>query len=71
MCERGEWMGKKNHEIPIIDLKDIGLPRQCLQMVKNIYNHPNTNQHTRDYIRFELQKILGREYDVVEFLKNK
>jgi hypothetical protein len=52
-----------------IDLKDIGLPRQCLEMVGRIYNHPNTNKHTKEFIRFELQRIMGREYDVKEYLK--
>ncbi|OEH86245.1 hypothetical protein BHU72_11975 [Desulfuribacillus stibiiarsenatis] len=51
-----------------IDLKDIGLPRQCLEMVARIYNHPNTNNHTKDYIRFELQSMLGRDYDIKGFL---
>jgi hypothetical protein len=51
-----------------VDLSDVGLPRKCLMMVKDIYNHPNTNSHTKDFIRFEMQKILGRDYDIKKFL---
>jgi hypothetical protein len=52
-----------------INLKDIGLPRQLLLMVRDIYNDPNTNKHTKDVIRFELQKLLGREFDIKGFLR--
>lgn len=51
-----------------IDLSDVGLPRKCLEVLGRVYNHPNTNKHTKDFIRFELQRILGREYDVKEYL---
>jgi hypothetical protein len=51
-----------------IDLSDVGMVRKCLYMVRDIYNHPNTNEHTKDFIRFELQKLLGREYDIKGFL---
>lgn len=54
-----------------IDLKDIGLPRQLLYLVRNIYNDPQTNKYTKDVIRFELQKLLGREYDIKQFLNSK
>jgi hypothetical protein len=54
-----------------INLKDIGLPRQLLLLVRDIYNDPNTNKHTKDLIRFELQKLLGRGYNVREFLNSK
>lgn len=62
-------MGKK--DIPVLDLKDVGLPRQLLYLVRNVYNHPNTNSHTKDYIRFELQRVLGREFDIKNFLDSK
>lgn len=54
-----------------IDLKDIGLPRQLLYLVRNIYNDPQTNKHTKDLIRFELQRVLGRNFDIKGFLNNK
>ena len=66
---RGDVVGKK--DIPVLDLKDVGLPRQLLYLVRNVYNHPNTNSHTKDYIRFELQRVLGRNYDVKSFLDSK
>lgn len=53
-----------------VDLKDVGLPRECLEMVARIYNHPNTNKYTRDFIRMELQRILGRDYDIKGYLNN-
>lgn len=53
-----------------IDLKDVGLPRQCLEVLARVYQHPNTNKHTKDFIRIELQRILGKEYDTKEFLMN-
>jgi hypothetical protein len=53
-----------------IDLSDVGLPRQCLVLVGRIYNHPNTNKHTKDFIRFELQRMFGNEYDYKEFLNH-
>lgn len=62
-------MAKK--DIPVLDLKDIGLPRQLLYVVRNIYQHPQTNKHTKDLIRFELQRVLGREFDIKEFLESK
>ncbi|WP_157800949.1 hypothetical protein [Bacillus solitudinis] len=54
-----------------IDLKDVGLPRQCLELVARVYNHPNSNKHTQDFIRFELQRVLGREYNIKEFLNDR
>ncbi|CAM3730318.1 hypothetical protein [Mesobacillus zeae] len=61
----------KNKSSPfVIDLKDVGLPRQVLLLIKRVYNDPNTNRHTKDLIRFELQKLLGREFDIKGFLNN-
>jgi hypothetical protein len=54
-----------------INLKDIGLPRQLLVMVRDIYNDPNTNSHTKDLIRFKLKQFLGDGYDIKGFLNNK
>lgn len=34
-----------------------------------VYNHPQTNKHTKQFIRFELQRILGNDKDIVGFLK--
>jgi hypothetical protein len=56
-------------EKTVISIRDIGLPRQLLLLVKEIYNHPQTNDHTRDLIRFQLKKLLGEEYDIKEFLR--
>jgi hypothetical protein len=54
-----------------IDLKDIGLPRELLLLVRRIYNDPQTNKYTKDVIRFELQRLLGRNYDIKKFLQEK
>ncbi|WP_179107170.1 hypothetical protein [Sediminibacillus massiliensis] len=54
-----------------IDVINGHLPKQCMEMVRNIYNHPNTNKHTKQFIRFELQRILGREYDIKGYLQEK
>lgn len=51
-----------------INLKDIGLPKEVLLLIRRIYNDPQTNKYTKDVIRFELQKLLGRNYDVKGFL---
>ncbi|MDV2883828.1 hypothetical protein RYX45_01450 [Alkalihalophilus pseudofirmus] len=51
-----------------IDLSDIGLVRESLVLVGRVYNHPDTNQHTKQFIRFELQRLLGNEYDIKGFL---
>lgn len=65
-------ISKKNKSSPlVIDLKDIGLPKQVLLLIRRIYQDPNTNQHTKELIRFELQKLLGREFDIKEFLNSK
>jgi hypothetical protein len=58
-------------DIPVLDLKDIGLPRQLLYTIRTIYQHPQTNKHTKELIRFELQRVLGREFDIREFLESK
>lgn len=54
-----------------IDVINAELPQQCLEIIKNVYNHPNTNKHTKHYIRFEMQKLFGREYDIKGYLENK
>lgn len=51
-----------------IDLINAYLPEQVLNMVKKIYQHEQTNEHTRHLIRFEMQRILGRDTDIVGFL---
>lgn len=53
-----------------IDITGAQIVQECMEMTKRIYNHPNTNKHTKDFIRFELQRILGREYDIKEYLKS-
>lgn len=53
-----------------IDLKDIGIVKDCLITLARVYNHPNSNKYTRDFIRFELQRILGPEYDIKKFLND-
>lgn len=65
-------ISKKNKSSPfVIDLKDIGLPKELLLLVRRIYQDRNTNEHTKDVIRFELQRLLGREFDIKEFLQEK
>jgi hypothetical protein len=54
-----------------IDVINADLPMKCLDIIKNVYNHPNTNKHTRHYIRFELQKLFGRDYDIRGYLEEK
>lgn len=62
-------ISKKNKSSPLtIDLKDIGLPRELLLLVKRIYQDSNTNEHTKSVIRFELQRVLGRDFDIKSFL---
>lgn len=51
-----------------IDMINADLPNKCLNIVKDVYNHPNTNSFTKDYIRFELQKLFGRDVDVKGWL---
>ena len=51
-----------------IDVTGAELPQQCLGILKRIYNHPNTNKHTKHAIRIELQKLFGREYTIKEYL---
>jgi hypothetical protein len=71
-CRGVMRISKKNKSSPlVIDLKDIGLPKQVLLLIRRIYQDPNTNQHTKELIRFELQKLLGREFDIKEFLNSK
>jgi len=53
-----------------IDIINAEFPRQCLNLICNVYQDKNTNQHTQHYLRFELQKIFGTEYDVIGFLKS-
>ena len=53
-----------------IDLINATLPKQCLEIVRNVYQHPQTNEHTKHYIRFELQKLFGRDTDIIGFLKD-
>lgn len=53
-----------------IDVINANFPKQCMEMVRNIYNHEKTNEHTRHIIRFELQKIFGRGTDIVGFLED-
>jgi hypothetical protein len=53
-----------------IDVINAELPKQCLEILRNVYNHPNTNEHTRHYVRFELQKLFGRDTDIKGFLED-
>ncbi|MBT2601412.1 MULTISPECIES: hypothetical protein [unclassified Oceanobacillus] len=34
-----------------------------------VYNHPKTHEHVRHFIIFELQKIFGKDYDIMQFFK--
>lgn len=58
-------------EQTILTIRDIGLPRQLLLLVREIYQDPNTNRHTKEVIYFKLKQFLGDEYDVKGFLNNK
>lgn len=62
-------IGKNKHGPVEIDLKDIGLPRQVLLLIRDIYQHPQTNAHTKDLIRFKLKELLGNDFDIKGFLK--
>lgn len=53
-----------------IDLINAELSKQCLEMVRNVYQDKHTNEHTRDFIVFEMRKIFT-EHDVIGFLKDK
>lgn len=53
-----------------IDIINAHFPKQLMEMVRNIYNHERTNEHTRHIIRLELQKIFGRDTDIVGFLND-
>ncbi|MCM3739227.1 hypothetical protein M3210_02980 [Oceanobacillus luteolus] len=53
-----------------IDIINAHFPKQLMEMVRSIYNHEKTNEHTKHLIRFELQKIFGRDTDIVGFLKD-
>ena len=52
-----------------IDLINADLPQKCLNIIKTIYQHEQTNRHTRHLIRFELQKLFGRDTDIRGFLE--
>ncbi len=53
-----------------IDVINADFPQRCMEMVRKIYNHEQTNEHTRHIIRFELQDIFGRDTDIVGFLND-
>ncbi|MFA1821167.1 hypothetical protein ACDX78_13505 [Virgibacillus oceani] len=53
-----------------IDLINAELPKQCLNMVRNIYQDKHTNSYTKDVIVFEMRQIFT-EHDVIGFLKDK
>ena len=53
-----------------INVINADLPQRVLDIIKEVYNHPQTNEHTRHVIRFELHKLFGREYDIYNFLKS-
>lgn len=53
-----------------IDIINAHFPKQLMEMVRNIYNHEQTNGHTRHLIRFELQKIFGTDTDIRGFLED-
>jgi len=52
-----------------IDVINADLPQKCLNIVKSVYQHEQTNKHTRHLIRFEMQKLFGRDTDIVGFLE--
>jgi hypothetical protein len=54
-----------------IDVINAELPKQCLEIIRNVYQHERTNSHTKHYIRFEMQKLFGRDVDVRSFLEGK
>ena len=43
---------------------------QALFALARIYNYEHTSDQTKDLILFELHKILGIEYDVIQFCKD-
>lgn len=53
-----------------IDVINADFPKKCMEMVREIYKHEKTNKHTKHLIRFELQKIFGRDTDILGFLKD-
>lgn len=53
-----------------IDVINANFPNQCMEMIRTIYQHERTNKHTKDLIRFELQKIFGRDTNVRGFLED-
>lgn len=53
-----------------IDVINAHFPKQLMEMTRNIYNHEQTNKHTRHIIRLELQKIFGRDTDIRGFLED-
>ncbi len=53
-----------------IDLSDIHLVEKLLYIMRDIYQHEQTNEHTKTYIRF----VLGKEFphlDIHSFLEGK
>jgi len=53
-----------------IDIINAHFPKQLMEMVRSIYQHERTNEHTKHLIRFELQKIFGRDTDIIGFLED-
>ena len=52
-----------------IDLINADLPQKCLNIIKTIYQHEQANRHTRHLLRFEFQKLFGRDTDIRGFLE--
>ncbi|MDW7673187.1 MAG: hypothetical protein SCK28_01500 [Bacillota bacterium] len=63
----------KEHEIKAsltLELHGLFLPRECLELVARLYNFPGQSSRAKEFIRFELKRILGNDYDITGFLNN-
>ncbi|WP_158735139.1 hypothetical protein [Alteribacillus sp. YIM 98480] len=54
--------------IVTLDLSDVLIPKKVLMLIGEVYNHSETSKQTKDLVRFELNKLLGSEYDIKGFL---
>lgn len=54
-----------------IQIKGLEIVRELIFSIRRIYQHPSTPPEVRDFIIFELKRIMQDELETREFLNSK
>lgn len=54
-----------------IEIKGLQIVRELIYSMRRIYQHPSTPPEVKDFIIFELKRLMGDEIETREFLNTK